>query len=225
MDGYIFFSKYMNEKTNPHKKPFIVVEGLPDIRISEEEIKQEINRREQIFYAGYLIPENGIDTLLQAFMRMQHKDVDLVLCGSGEMEKTLQEYANKCDRIKYMGSLPNAEILFLERQATLLINPRKADHLLTRYSFPSKTFEYFTSGTPSVLTKLEGIPDEYYKYCYVCDSTSAEVLARDLDAVLDIPFTERLAKAKEAFLFVKREKSAEVHTKRILAFLEELSKS
>ena len=107
-----------------------------------------------------------------------------------------------------MGSLPNSEILTLERNATLLINPRKADHLLTRYSFPSKTFEYFSSGTPAILTKLEGIPEEYYEYCYTCDSTDAQILASNLDEVLDIPFETRLKKAVEAFRFVKENKSA-----------------
>ena len=222
MDGYVFFSEHMNEKTNPHNKPYIVVEGLPDIRIPEEQINGDVSRREQIFYAGYLIPENGIKTLLDAFIQMQHTNVDLILCGSGNMTEVLQEYTKKCARIKYMGSLPNNEILSMEREATLLINPRKADHLLTRYSFPSKTFEYFTSGTPAVLTKLEGIPDEYYQYCYTCDSTDAETLARDLDAVLDIPFETRLQKAQAAFRFVKENKSAAKQTERIVNFLKEI---
>ena len=221
MDGYVFFSKHMNEKTNPKNKPYIVVEGLPDIRITEEQINRS-ERNEQIFYAGYLIPENGIETLLDAFLRMQHKNVDLVLCGSGSAVETINEYAKKCDRIKYMGSLPNSEILSMEREATLLINPRKADHLLTRYSFPSKTFEYFTSGTPAVLTRLEGIPEEYYQYCYTCDSNDADALARDLDAVLDIPFEARLEKATEAFRFVREKKSAAAQTQRIVSFLNEI---
>jgi len=221
MDGYVFFSKYMNEKTNPRKKPYIVVEGLPDIRITEEEINQN-ERKEQIFYAGYLIPENGMETLLEAFVQMRHTNVELVLCGSGNMLERLQEYTQKCDRIKYLGSLPNDEILRMEREATLLINPRKADHLLTRYSFPSKTFEYFSSGTPAVLTRLEGIPEEYYQYCYTCDATDAESLASDLDAVLDIPFAIRLEKAKKAFRFVKEKKSAAVQTQRIVDFLNEV---
>lgn len=221
MDGYVFFSKYMNEKTNPRKKPYIVVEGLPDIRITEEQINRE-ERREQIFYAGYLIPENGIETLLEAFVQMRHTDVELVLCGSGNMLETLQEYTQKCNRIKYLGSLPNDDILRMEQEATLLINPRKADHLLTRYSFPSKTFEYFASGTPAVLTKLEGIPEEYYRYCYTCDSTNTESLASDLDEVLDIPLAIRLEKAKEAFRFIKENKSATVQTQRIVNFLNEV---
>lgn len=221
MDGYVFFSKYMNEKTNPHNKPYIVVEGLSDIRISEEEINRN-TRKEKIFYAGYLIPENGIKTLLDAFLQMRHLNVELVLCGSGNMVETLEEYTQECDRIKYMGSLPNEEILVLERDATLLINPRKADHLLTRYSFPSKTFEYFSSGTPAVLTKLDGIPQEYYQYCYTCDSTDARTLARDLDAILDIPFGTRLERAIAAFRFVKEKKSAAAQTQRILNFLEEI---
>lgn len=224
MDGYVFFSKHMNEKTNPKNKPFIVVEGLPDIRITEKEINSDTSRKEQIFYAGYLIKENGIETLLQAFSRLRHKDVQLVLCGSGDMVKQIEEHTKVNERVKYLGSLPNEEILQLEREATLLINPRKADHLLTRYSFPSKTFEYFSSGTPTVLTKLDGIPEEYYQYCYICDSSDTERLAQDLDTILSIPLKDRLLKARKAYSFVVEEKSASMQVKRILNFLVQLNR-
>lgn len=219
MDGYIFFSRYMNEKTNPNKKPYLVVEGLPDIRITEEEINKDITRAEKIFYAGYLIPENGIETLLEAFLMMRHKNVELILCGNGNSSSKIKECMQKCNRIKYLGSVPNEEVLQLESSASLLINPRRADHLLTRYSFPSKTFEYFVSGTPAVLTRLDGIPEEYYQCCYICDSSSSNNLANDLDAILDIPFGKRLEKAIQAFRFVRDEKSSKAQVQRIVSFL------
>ena len=56
------------------------------------------------------------------------------------------------------------------KEAKLLINLRNPEDKYTKYSFPSKTFEYMVSGTPFFTTKLEGIPSEYYNYLYCIDS-------------------------------------------------------
>lgn len=224
MDGYVYFSKHMSEATNPYKKPSIVIEGLPDIRVSSDVVPPSVVRPEIILYAGYLLKENGIDILLEAIMRPECKDVELWLCGAGEMASRAKECAAQCDRIRYLGQLPNERILELEREATLLINPRKPDNLLTRYSFPSKTFEYLTSGTPAIITRLDGIPDEYYDFCYTCDVSSAETLAHDLRCVLDIPQSERFEKANEALRFIAKNKSSESQVERILMFLTDLAR-
>ncbi len=223
MDGYIYFTKYMSEATNPKNKPYIVVEGLPDIRAVSEELSA-VERRENIFYAGYLLAENGIDVLLEAFLLLENPDVQLTLCGTGAMVDEIEEYAKKCKRIRYLGQLPNDRVLQLEREATLLINPRKPESLLTRYSFPSKTFEYLTSGTPAIITRLDGIPDEYYDYCYVCDVSSPETLAADLEKVLSIHQSVRSQKAKEALTFVEQEKSSFAQVHKIVSFLKKQAK-
>ena len=220
MDGYIYMTRHMDEVCNPRKKPWIVVEGMT--QIPERMIRDEKHTQPVILYAGGLHIENGIDVLLEAFERMQNKNAVLQLCGIGNATDRIVQYAAKNERIQYLGTLPNERVRKLEREATLLVNPRKPDSMLTRYSFPSKTFEYFSSGTPCALSKLEGIPEEFYEYCYVCDVSNADRLASDLDSILTKSQDEREIKGVQVYEFLKKEKSAKIQTKKIIDFMNEL---
>ena len=222
MDGYIYFSKQMEEVCNYHKKPVIVVEGMPKINAEKNLIEANTKKIEQIFYAGGMNVENGIMELMEAFVGLNRNDVTLVLCGNGNISDKVKKYSDKYENIKYLGMLPNEQILRMEKESTILINPRKVDELLTRYSFPSKTFEYFCSGTACMMTRLAGIPEEYYGYCYVCDSSSAGTLQKDLEKVLNISQEERKQKAREAYEFILREKTAEKQTEKIINFLHSM---
>ena len=215
MDAYIFMSKHMNDVCNHRGKPWIVVEGMTEVRPLQDSAKYEENT---LFYAGGLFKEYGIDTLLQA-IHSSDLQLTLIICGDGNAREDVIRYANADTRIQYLGVKNNADVMDMERKATLLINPRKQDNVISRYSFPSKTFEYFASGTPSMITKLDGIPDEYYKYCYTCDASSPASLLRDIKSVLAIPREDRDKKARDAYYFLKREKSAEAQTGKIVEFV------
>ena len=224
MDGYIFFSKYMNRVCNKREKANIVVEGLPEIIALPERVCKTEDVQEQIFYAGGMNRENGILELLEGFVLLKRNDVQLILCGVGNVEDQVKEYANKYSNISYLGSVENAKVLEMEQKATLLVNPRKKDEEMTKYSFPSKTFEYFCSGTPCMITRLDGIPEEYFQCCYECDSTSAETLCKSLEKALSVPLEERYAKAMNAYSFIQREKTAEKQVKKIIDFLIKICK-
>lgn len=220
MDGYIFLSPYMNEVCNRKNKPWITVESLPHI---EEEIETvpEAASEKYIMYAGGLNRENGIEMLIEAFS-MLNINIKLKLCGAGTAEELVKDAVNKNANIEYLGNLPNDEVRKLEKKAVLLVNPRLPDNRLTRYSFPSKTVEYMLSGTPAAITKLDGIPDEYYDYCYCLNSASAEEMFRSLSEILDIPEKDRLKTAAAAKQFIIDNKSADRQVKRIIAFLTSL---
>ena len=66
--------------------------------------------------------------------------------------------------------------MILHKRATALINPRKPNSKITRFSFPSKNMEYLSSGTPMIGYKLDGIPSEYYDYFYTIDDSSEKSL-------------------------------------------------
>lgn len=218
MDGYIFMSKYMNEICNPKGKPWTVVEGMVEVTENNSP-KMQKPSEEIIFYAGGLHYENGIDILVQAMQYFKLDSVKLVLCGDGNAKEYVIGKAKADDRIQYLGSLPNDQILELEREATLLINPRKPNHLLTRYSFPSKTFEYFNSETPCMITKLDGIPEEYYNYCFTCDVTDAKLLHDQIEECFSLSWEERKKRALEAKQFLRKQKSAAKQTEKIIDFL------
>ena len=220
MSGYIYMSRHMDEVCNSKNAPWIVVEGMTPIPpLTEMPQKAE----ECIFYAGGLHRENGIDILLDAVVQLNgemNDTVKLQLCGKGNTQEKVEEYAKKYSFIEYLGVLPNHEIRELEKKATLLINPRKPDNLLTKYSFPSKTFEYFSSGTPAIITRLDGIPNEFYDHCYTCDAQSQESLLKGLKETLAIPLDEREKTGKGAYDFLCEEKSSQAQTKKIVDFLK-----
>ena len=216
-------SKYMDDVCNKKNHPWIVVEGMTEIPPLGEQVAKT---KEAVFYAGGLHKENGIDILLDAIVCLnenREEKITLQLCGKGNVEKQVIEYAKKYKFIQFLGTLPNQEVRQLEKSATLLINPRKPDCLLTKYSFPSKTFEYFSSGSASILTRLDGIPDDFYKHCYTCSIDSVNQLKEDIEKVISIPLHEREEKAISAYNFLTEQKSAKKQTERILHFLKELS--
>ena len=132
----------------------------------------------------------------------------------------ITEAAEKDPRIIYKGMLPREEVLFLQQQSTVLINPRKPNGGITKYSFPSKTVEYLSSGTPMIGYKLEGIPEEYFNYYYTIDSLSEEDLVHTLDAVLSLPQDELDKKAHSAYKFIMENKTAEKQVKKIIDFIK-----
>ena len=106
--------------------------------------------------------------------------------------------------------------------ATLLVNVRDSGEQYTRYSFPSKTMEYMSSGTPLLTTRLSGIPDEYFDYVYALDDESEEGLKKTLDSILSKTPQELDQKGKSAKNFVKNNKNYVVQAERIYNLLRRL---
>ncbi len=221
MDGYIFMSQHMNALCNKKGRPWIVVEGMTEIAAGQKTVEgSEKPQPATIFYAGGLFQEYGIDILLECAAQLEGEGIHFVLCGDGNAKAMAEAYDRGYSNIHFLGVRKNDEVMEMERRATLLINPRKPDNLISRYSFPSKTFEYFSTGTPCIITKLDGIPEEYYQYCYTCDVTNADTLANSIRGVLAVPKAERTRKAREALFFLEEKKSAKAQTRKIVAFLD-----
>ena len=111
-------------------------------------------------------------------------------------------------------------VLILQKQATVLVNPRQNNEEFTKYSFPSKTMEYLASGVPVVAYKLDGIPDEYDEYIRYVPDNSPETLAKVLMEVCELSGEERQGLGEKARKFVLVEKNKVAQTKRILDFIE-----
>ena len=130
------------------------------------------------------------------------------------------EYAKRDVRIKIMGSAPNAVVMKHQREAALLINPRKNQEM-AKYSFPSKTLEYMLSGTPMLGYKLAGIPEEYYDNMFVIQD-SENGMEEALRKAMDLPETERIKMGEKAKHFVIKEKTPEKQCKKILELIGRL---
>lgn len=220
-DGFVFLTKYMNDKYNPLQKPYIVMEGSVDYKFNSQPILQTYAPR-IVMYAGAVEAEYGFDTLLKAFMELPIKDVELHIYGDGKFIQQLLAYQEQDTRIKYMGVVSNEDIIKAEQQATLLVNPRLSNQELVKYSFPSKTTEYMLSGTPVLTTKLCGIPEEYYSHLYTFDEESIEGFKDKLLETLSLTSEELQQKGLDAQRFVLENKSNIKQAHRIEQFFEEI---
>lgn len=218
VDKYILLSKPMEEKIPQSIGKNIIVEGIAG---SNDYIftPHQDNSIRSLVYTGVLGPQASIRELVDSFILTKNPDFRLIICGGGSDSAYIQEKADEDSRIIYKGLVAREEAVRLQREATAVINPRKPTLSLTKYSFPSKTMEYLSSGTPMIGYKLGGIPEEYYEYMYAVEGNDNIDLARAIENVLNKPQTELNAKAETATAFIKNNKTAKIQAGRILTFL------
>ncbi len=223
MDAYIFLSKYMNETGNRRHKPWVVVESFSDVEGGAKSADTALPAgKATVMYAGGLEEANGIGEFLDS-IRFADPGVEYVICGNGRLRDRVQKASEDEPRIRYLGVIPHETVVALERTASILINPRKPDGLLTRYAFPSKTSEYLSNGAAvTLIARLDGIPDEYYAYCDVLESVTAEAIGAQINEILHRPEAARLEQAKRAREFIVREKSSAAQAAKAFRFLQSL---
>lgn len=223
VDAYVLLSKYMVEKIPVQEKPYMVIEGIYQPLHGIDIIKPEKEEKLKVlFYSGALDERNGVHRLIEAFSLIKDPAFRLILCGDGELRNFVLSEANRDNRILYKGQLSREQVIQLQQSSTLLVNPRPAEGEFTRYSFPSKTMEYFASGVPVLMYRLEGIPDEYYQYCYTPKGNTVQDLK---DIILWLcSQNENILKQKgeEARLFITEHKNSRVQCYHLLCMVKTL---
>lgn len=221
IDKYILLTQAMEERIQESKGRNIVMEGIFSIpEESVHQINKEQSELRSILYTGSLEEYAGIKDLVDSFLILDNPNYRLIVCGAGSLASYVKEKACIDSRIDYRGQIDRREVLELQKRVTLLINPRKPNKLITRYSFPSKTMEYLASGTPMVGYRLPGIPNEYYNYMYTFDDFSNELMAVKMDEILSLPQAQLHSKAISARAFILEHKNAKSQVARLISFLK-----
>ena len=217
IDSFVLLTDFMKGPLNINV-PYTVIEGIATT-IHPEAEQPDVIDPIKILYTGTLSSKYGILELVEAFKQIQNQKSRLLICGAGETESYIQTESEKDDRIIFMGELSREKILNLQKNATLLVNPRANNEEFTKYSFPSKIMEYLSSGTPTLAYKLDGIPDEYYDYMYTI-STESDGLKNSLDEVLSYTKEELQEKGNQAQRFVKNQKNAFEQVKKMIKMFD-----
>ncbi|WP_170200317.1 glycosyltransferase [Enteractinococcus coprophilus] len=205
-------------------KPHVVIEGIappsdaPDLDQSSTESPASSDT--MIVYTGGLNAAFGVLELVQAFSTLTDPSLRLVLCGVGDAVQAIEEYATSDQRIIYQGLLPHKEVVALQRQATVLVNPRQNTEEYVKYSFPSKLMEYMVSGTPTVAYDLDGMPAEYREHLFIVPENDIASLAKTIQQVLAQSPAQRRDFGHRARTFVQEQKNPEVQTKKILRMID-----
>lgn len=223
-DCFVVLTNGMLSKLKIGDKPNVIVEGLFD-NIEEDSQKSQSDGDEiVILYTGTLSEMYGLKNLLDAFAMIHNKNYRLWICGGGEVgAKLIQNRIQNDDRIVFWGLINRARILELQKRATILINPRNNYGEYNKYSFPSKTMEYFASGTPVLIYKLDGIPEEYYDYCYTVDDNSPLGLANAITKICNLDKQELTQKGESARDFILNRKNSIVQCEKIVRLLNQVN--
>lgn len=212
VDGFALLSLAMTEHIPTRNKPIVQIEGIFDGRSGDF---SSVQKQRAILYSGNLDKRYGILDLLDAFTKTSI-DFKLLICGVGGGAEDVKRYTEKDNRIVFCGSLPRIEVLRLQSEATLLINPRHKADAFTRYSFPSKTMEYMASGTPTLMSPLDCLPEEYKRHLYLFDDESVEGMARKIEEICSKPQEELDAFGNAASKFILKYKNPEAQVRKML---------
>ena len=221
-DGYVLLTEAMNEVVNPKSRPYVVMEALCDVEMSDDGYAvSDKTYPKVLMYAGGLEEQYGLKMLVKAFKKLPHQDIELHIYGNGSYVDKLKQEAATDKRIVYWGVVPNEKIVEAECKATLLINPRFTTEKFTKYSFPSKNMEYMVSGTPLLTTKLPGMPEEYYPYVFLFGKETLEGYMQSISDVLSKTDDELKHLGMTAREFVLRNKNNVFQANRIVEFIKQ----
>ena len=206
VDKYVLYTKYMADYFHLDVGNWTVLEGLMDVsKIVPNDLPKD-RIRPICMYAGRLDVRYAIDKLIEAFGLVP--EADLQLYGSPSDAANLKSLIDRYENVKYMGTLSQDEVFQKMREVDLLLNPRPTNIELSKYSCPSKTFEYMASGTPVLMTKLPGLPEEYYPFLYFFEEESVRGFAASIQKVLNRNYSELKEKGRQAQQFLINNKNA-----------------
>jgi len=211
VDSFILITEHMKDVLKVGNRPYVVVEGaVNDINNYDESgqhRKPEEEKIKTVVYTGTLNKKFGVVSLVKAFHEIDYPDVVLKICGRGDATELINEYVKKDNRIYYLGQLTNEESVRLQRDATVLVNPRSDNEEFTKYSFPFKNMEYLLSGKPVIAFKLDGIPDEYDDYIFYFENNTIKSMKNKINEVINLSNQERLEFGSKARKFILENKN------------------
>lgn len=219
IDGFVLFTESMKEKLPINGRPYTIIEGVYASNGLED---NHVEKKRAVMYAGSIPFGFGIENIVAAMDMLKDSNISLWVFGNGPMKEYLCKAEKQNSNIKYFGFVQREKLYKYEQEATILINARNSDDEFTKYSFPSKMFEYLASGTPFLTTMLQGIPKEYEKYLFVLRDNSPSEIANNIKSIFEMDEGRKEKKCQDARRFVIQEKNKYVQAKKLLKFIEKL---
>lgn len=222
-DAYILLTEMMTRVVGK-RKPYVVIEGFSQIHktLLNSQNKVDPKHKKRIVYLGSLNDQSGIMTLVKACTYIKRNDFELWIYGNGYAKEQLISIEKIDSRIHYGGVVSLEMVSEIEQAADLLINPRPSKGEYNKYSFPSKTLEYMSSGTAMCCTRLSCIPKEYDKYLYWISDDSIQNMADSINKILDLSSFDLIQKGEAAKNFVLFKKSPERQLNKVITMMNKI---
>lgn len=220
-DAYVLFSSEMVHRVNIREAPRLVMEGMFNPKNIAHSPRVALSRS-IIAHAGTLDRQYGVEHLLNVFAKLPGDQIELWLIGSGDMTDEIERRAVLDPRIHFLGFLPRDEVFELLCQARLLVNLRDPEEEFTKYSFPSKLFEYMMTSVPVASTRLKGIPQAYFDFILPVDTMDPAETSEQLLDILCQDTESLLSRGRAGRQFVLEKKCPQVQAGLVADFLRTL---
>ena len=199
-NGFIALTEGLNTLYNEHNMPHVVIEGVIEDRSN---ITPHVEDKPYFYFGGSLLQRYGVYDLIEGFKRLNRDDIKLVIAGhSGNNESILSSISSN-DNIEFVGTLDIKDVLAYEKGAIANINPRPFSEDLDRFSVPSKTLEYLTSGNPTISVRNTILKSYFENEIVWVEESNPEQLSNAMNEVLNASIEERMEfgrKSKEKVL-------------------------
>lgn len=124
----------------------------------KEVLKEKKNRKEnkniKFLFLGRLEKEKGINFLMDSFLNVENKDIELIIAGDGTKKNEVLENCKRDYRIKYVGFLDEIEKQKMLKECDILIIPS-----LWAEPFGRVIIEGYKYAMPVIGTRVGGIPE------------------------------------------------------------------
>jgi len=144
--------------------------------------KEDFNNSPYIFAFGRLEYHKGFDLIIEAFSKIKHDNMQLIIAGSGSSELDLKALANNLnltDQVKFIGRISKPEIDRYTQNTLCNVIPSR------REPFGIVVLEAIASGRPVLATNVGGIPEIFKKEFGILVEPNVEDLAKGLKEILN----------------------------------------
>lgn len=217
-DAYITLTESLNQTFNPKQNPAFILPGFVETRhVSSPQ------KRPYLFFSGALYNKYGLEIILQAFLALKRKDLDFVIAGHGPESSLVVRLSQSHPTIKYVGLLDHQSTYQYQGNTILNLHPRPLNPLLDQDSIPSKLFEYFTSGVPTMSTMHPFFYPRFEKEVEWIESNTVEEWVKRIRLFLNSDQTIAIEKAQRLQSIMLKMYSHSVIGKQLYHFLDDLS--
>lgn len=122
-------------------------------RILAEKEKRE-STTIKFMYAGRLVYFKGIEHMIEAFEMISEENCELHICGLGDMQQFVEEWAKKDSRIIYHGKLKNEDLAKCYEECDVLLVPSYWPEPFGRVLIEGNMY-----GLPTIVGDCGGMPE------------------------------------------------------------------
>ncbi len=156
----------------------------------------------QLLYHGLMKPGRGLETLIDAAMRLQ-RPVRLVLRGGGKatyVAKLKSRAAARPDRVVFEPAVPADRVIAAASSADIGLFVPPLETAQMRYMLPNKLFEYLMAGLMPIFSGGDDVSEilRSQRCGLLLDDVSAGALASLLDRLTVDDIERHRAQAREA---------------------------